>query len=142
MVAFTIKPRGVDLGESQVYQELLCFSTTPQHDWPSTEEVHVVFTLVGRVLRKKKTLCQVSVEFHFILCFIRFYICNLCNTGLSITHLYIIIIVTLRTTTFLLHGLNSLLSTLIASFTNIRSSGTFDATYSSLAINHNLNMTL
>ncbi|XP_046734889.1 protein vav isoform X2 [Diprion similis] len=38
VVAFTIKPRGVDLGESQVYQELLCFSTTPQHDWPSTEE--------------------------------------------------------------------------------------------------------
>ncbi|XP_012253065.1 protein vav isoform X2 [Athalia rosae] len=38
VVAFTIKPRGVDLGESQVYQELLCFSTTPQHDWPSTKE--------------------------------------------------------------------------------------------------------
>ena len=36
---FTIKPRGEDLGESQVYQELLCFSTTPQHDWPCAEEV-------------------------------------------------------------------------------------------------------
>lgn len=39
LVAFTIKSRPVDLGESQVYQELLCFSTTPQRDWPSAEEV-------------------------------------------------------------------------------------------------------
>ncbi|XP_043274993.1 protein vav isoform X2 [Venturia canescens] len=38
VVAFTIKSRPVDLGESQVYQELLCFSTTPQRDWPSAEE--------------------------------------------------------------------------------------------------------
>ncbi|XP_014605891.1 PREDICTED: protein vav isoform X3 [Polistes canadensis] len=38
VVAFTIKPRPMDLGESEVYQELLCFSTPPQHDWPSTEK--------------------------------------------------------------------------------------------------------
>ncbi|XP_051158628.1 protein vav isoform X2 [Leptopilina boulardi] len=36
--AFTIKPRGEDLDDSQVYQELLCFSTTPQRDWPKAEE--------------------------------------------------------------------------------------------------------
>ncbi|XP_015182121.1 PREDICTED: protein vav isoform X3 [Polistes dominula] len=39
VVAFTIKPRPtMDLGDSEVYQELLCFSTPPQHDWPSTEK--------------------------------------------------------------------------------------------------------
>lgn len=32
----------MDLGESEVYQELLCFSTPSQHDWPSTEKVYVV----------------------------------------------------------------------------------------------------
>lgn len=41
LVSFTIKPRAVDLGESQVYQELLCFSTTRRHEWSlATTEVH------------------------------------------------------------------------------------------------------
>ncbi|XP_076386994.1 vav guanine nucleotide exchange factor isoform X2 [Megachile rotundata] len=35
---FTIKPKGMDVDESQVYQELLCFSSNSQHDWPSTEK--------------------------------------------------------------------------------------------------------
>lgn len=39
---FTIKPKGMDVDESQVYQELLCFSSNSQHDWPSTEKVSVV----------------------------------------------------------------------------------------------------
>ncbi|XP_058795791.1 protein vav isoform X2 [Phymastichus coffea] len=42
MVAFTIKPRAMDLGESKIYHELLCFShTTPRHDWSTgSEEEH------------------------------------------------------------------------------------------------------
>lgn len=44
-VGFTIKPRAADPDESQVYQELLCFSTTPHHEWSfTTTEVHVVAT--------------------------------------------------------------------------------------------------
>ncbi|KAH0564316.1 protein vav isoform X2 [Cotesia glomerata] len=35
-VGFTIKPRAVDPDESQVYQELLCFSTTAHHEWSFT----------------------------------------------------------------------------------------------------------
>ncbi|XP_053987337.1 protein vav isoform X2 [Hylaeus volcanicus] len=38
VVAFTMKPKGMDVDESQVYQELLCFSSNSQHDWPSTEK--------------------------------------------------------------------------------------------------------
>lgn len=44
VVAFTIKPRVMDLDESNVYHELLCFSkTTPRHNWStcSEEEVRV-----------------------------------------------------------------------------------------------------
>ncbi|XP_012243060.1 protein vav isoform X2 [Bombus vosnesenskii] len=35
---FTMKPKSMDVDESQVYQELLCFSSNSQHDWPSTEK--------------------------------------------------------------------------------------------------------
>ncbi|XP_043526292.1 protein vav isoform X2 [Frieseomelitta varia] len=35
---FTMKSKGMDVDESQVYQELLCFSSNSQHDWPSTEK--------------------------------------------------------------------------------------------------------
>lgn len=45
VVAFTMKPKGMDVDESQVYQELLCFSSNSQHDWPSTEKVSVVCNL-------------------------------------------------------------------------------------------------
>ncbi|XP_029175638.1 protein vav isoform X2 [Nylanderia fulva] len=38
LVAFTIKTKAVDVDESQVYQELLCFSSNSQRDWPSTEK--------------------------------------------------------------------------------------------------------
>lgn len=41
-MAFTIRTKAVDVDESQVYQELLCFSSNSQHDWPSTEKVYVV----------------------------------------------------------------------------------------------------
>ncbi|KOX79098.1 Protein vav [Melipona quadrifasciata] len=42
---FTMKSKGMDVDESQVYQELLCFSSNSQHDWPSTEKVSVVCNL-------------------------------------------------------------------------------------------------
>lgn len=45
LVAFTIKTKAVDVDESQVYQELLCFSSNSQRDWPSAEKVHVVSKL-------------------------------------------------------------------------------------------------
>lgn len=45
VVAFSMKPKGMDVDESQVYQELLCFSSNSQHDWPSTEKVSVVCNL-------------------------------------------------------------------------------------------------
>ncbi|XP_015435864.1 PREDICTED: protein vav isoform X3 [Dufourea novaeangliae] len=38
VVAFTIKPKGMDVDESQVYQELLCFSSNSQREWPSAEK--------------------------------------------------------------------------------------------------------
>ncbi|KAL6420434.1 hypothetical protein ACFW04_014438 [Cataglyphis niger] len=38
LVAFTIKTKAVDVDESQVYQELLCFSSNSQRDWPSAEK--------------------------------------------------------------------------------------------------------
>ena len=42
VVAFTIKPRVMDLGESKVYHELLCFSqTTPRHNWYTCTEEEV-----------------------------------------------------------------------------------------------------
>lgn len=43
-VTFTIKPRVMDLGESKIYHELLCFSKTTRHNWSSCledEEVRV-----------------------------------------------------------------------------------------------------
>lgn len=40
-----MKPKSMDVDESQVYQELLCFSSNSQHDWPSTEKVSVVCNL-------------------------------------------------------------------------------------------------
>ncbi|XP_076228297.1 vav guanine nucleotide exchange factor isoform X2 [Nomia melanderi] len=42
VVAFTIKPKSMDLDESQVYQELLCFSSNSQHDWPSTKKDGII----------------------------------------------------------------------------------------------------
>lgn len=45
LVAFTIKTKAVDVDESQVYQELLCFSSNSQRDWPSAEKVYVVSQL-------------------------------------------------------------------------------------------------
>ncbi|XP_078045355.1 vav guanine nucleotide exchange factor isoform X3 [Augochlora pura] len=41
-VAFTIKPKGMDVDESQVYQELLCFSSNSQHDWPSAQKNGII----------------------------------------------------------------------------------------------------
>lgn len=44
VVTFTIKPRVMDLGESKIYHELLCFSqSTPRHSWSTCleEEVRV-----------------------------------------------------------------------------------------------------
>lgn len=41
-MAFTIKTKAVDVDESKVYQELLCFSSNSQRDWPSVEKVYVV----------------------------------------------------------------------------------------------------
>ncbi|XP_071569039.1 protein vav isoform X2 [Temnothorax nylanderi] len=38
LVAFTIKTRAADVDESRVYQELLCFSSNSQHNWPSVEK--------------------------------------------------------------------------------------------------------
>ncbi|XP_011636427.1 protein vav isoform X2 [Pogonomyrmex barbatus] len=38
LVAFTIKTRAVDIDESRVYQELLCFSSNSQRSWPSVEK--------------------------------------------------------------------------------------------------------
>lgn len=45
LVAFTIKTRAVDVDESRVYQELLCFSSNSQRNWPSVEKVHVILRL-------------------------------------------------------------------------------------------------
>ncbi|XP_076280668.1 vav guanine nucleotide exchange factor isoform X2 [Lasioglossum baleicum] len=42
MVAFTIKPKAMDVDESQVYQELLCFSSNSQHDWPSEKKDGII----------------------------------------------------------------------------------------------------
>ncbi|XP_014484352.1 PREDICTED: protein vav isoform X3 [Dinoponera quadriceps] len=38
LVAFTIKTKAVDADESKVYQELLCFLSNSQRDWPSVEK--------------------------------------------------------------------------------------------------------
>ncbi|XP_011871795.1 PREDICTED: protein vav isoform X2 [Vollenhovia emeryi] len=38
LVAFTIKTRASDVDESRVYQELLCFSSNSQRNWPSVEK--------------------------------------------------------------------------------------------------------
>ncbi|XP_012537885.1 protein vav isoform X2 [Monomorium pharaonis] len=38
LVAFTIKTRAEDVDESRVYQELLCFSSNSQRNWPSEEK--------------------------------------------------------------------------------------------------------
>ncbi|XP_076233173.1 vav guanine nucleotide exchange factor isoform X2 [Calliopsis andreniformis] len=38
VVAFSMKPKVMDIDESQVYQELLCFSSNSPHDWPSSEK--------------------------------------------------------------------------------------------------------
>ncbi|XP_071638969.1 protein vav isoform X3 [Temnothorax longispinosus] len=38
LVAFTIKTRAADVDESRVYQELLCFSSNSQRNWPSVEK--------------------------------------------------------------------------------------------------------
>lgn len=42
-MAFTIKTKAVDVDESKVYQELLCFSSNSQRDWPSVEKVYSSF---------------------------------------------------------------------------------------------------
>lgn len=39
VVGLTVKPRAVDFDESDVYQELLCFSTTPRNEWFLPKEV-------------------------------------------------------------------------------------------------------
>lgn len=57
VVAFTIKPRQADLGDSEVYQELLCFSTTPQQEWPYAEEVLLV-------PRKRIVLLHIHENYH------------------------------------------------------------------------------
>lgn len=63
-MAFTIKTKAVDVDESQVYQELLCFSSNSHRDWPSTEKVHVVSRLCNfKNILQKNTIIVSLYQF-------------------------------------------------------------------------------